>query len=76
MPSIRKIPFIPIIAIVANIGLAAFLFQYSPTAWYVTVLWVLLGMGVYLAYSRRNYVKTEQWKKYAYLKRDSKGKQL
>jgi amino acid transporter len=73
MPSIRKIPFIPIIAIVANIGLAAFLFQYSPTAWYVTVLWVLLGMGVYLAYSRRNYVKTEQWKKYAYLKKDSKG---
>ncbi len=67
-------PIIPIVAMCANMALAVFLFQFSPTAWYVTILWVLIGLGIYFAYSRRHYVKTEQWKRYAHLKRDIEEK--
>jgi len=78
MPSIsikgRKTPFIPVIAIGANIALSAYLFQFSPLAWYVTVVWVIIGFGVYFAYSRRHYVKTEHWKKFAHLKSDVQEK--
>ena len=66
IPSVHNIPFVPIIAIAANSCLAIFLFQYSPTAWFVTILWVLIGLGLYAVYSRRNYLReTEPRKKYS-----------
>jgi len=70
----RFFPIIPIVAMGANIALAIFLFQFSPTAWYITILWILIGLGIYFAYSRRYYVKTEQWKKFAHLKGDKEEK--
>ncbi len=74
MPSIRNTPFIPIIAIVANIGLSMYLFQFSPLAWYITIFWVIIGLGIYFAYSQRYYVKKDQWKKFARLKSDIEEK--
>lgn len=74
MPSIRNTPIIPIFAIIANIGLSVYLFQFSPLAWYITILWVIIGLGIYFGYSRRYYVKKDKWKKFARLKTDVENK--
>jgi len=62
-------PLIPIIAIFANLGLAVYLFFYSPTAWYITLAWIGVGLLIYYLYSNRHYIRRkDQWKKYAHLK--------
>ncbi|MGA9531344.1 MAG: amino acid permease [Anaerolineales bacterium] len=46
-------PFLPLLAIVANAGLAAYLVVFSPTAWVFTLLWLAVGVFAYTAYFAR-----------------------
>ncbi len=43
-------PLIPILALITLGGLAALLFTFSPTAWYVAGAWILVGLLAYYAY--------------------------
>lgn len=45
-------PAIPIIAIVAQLAIAGFLFWHEPLSMYITAGWVALGLGIYYGYSR------------------------
>ena len=45
-------PLIPILAILANAGLAVFLFFYSPRAWVTAIGWIVVGMLAYYIYFR------------------------
>jgi len=45
-------PLLPLLGVVCNLALAAVLFTYSPTAWYVTLGWIAAGLGVYYGYAR------------------------
>ncbi len=45
-------PLIPILAILANAGLALFLFFYSPRAWITAIGWIVVGMLAYYIYFR------------------------
>ncbi len=46
-------PYLPILAIILQIALAAKLFDVSPIAWYVTIGWLALGYVIYALYSRK-----------------------
>jgi len=43
-------PFTPILAILANLFLAVNMFRFSPTAWYVILAWLALGLLAYWGY--------------------------
>jgi amino acid transporter len=45
-------PIIPIIAIVANLFLAVFMFHFSPVAWYLALSWIAVGALIYYLYAR------------------------
>ncbi|HID35565.1 MAG TPA: amino acid permease [Anaerolineae bacterium] len=45
-------PLIPILAILANAGLAIFLFFYSPRAWVTAIGWIVVGMLAYYIHFR------------------------
>jgi amino acid transporter/nucleotide-binding universal stress UspA family protein len=45
-------PYIPIIGIAGKSFLAIYLWKYSHVAWYVTILWISLGLMLYYAYIR------------------------
>ena len=45
-------PYVPIIGILTKLGLAVYLFNYSPLAWYGAVAWILVGIGIFFLYSR------------------------
>ena len=46
-------PWLPILGIVFNLGLAIYLFTFQPMTWYVGLVWVAIGAVVYLAYTAR-----------------------
>jgi amino acid transporter/nucleotide-binding universal stress UspA family protein len=46
-------PLLPLLGIVSNVGLAIYQFTFQPRAWYVGLVWVALGVLVYLAYTMR-----------------------
>ncbi len=46
-------PVVPILALIANGMLAAYLFRFSPEAWYSALGWIVLGMLSYYAYFSR-----------------------
>jgi amino acid transporter/nucleotide-binding universal stress UspA family protein len=46
-------PWLPILGIVCNLGLAFFQFTFQPMAWYVGLAWIGIGAIVYLAYTRK-----------------------
>ena len=46
-------PWLPILGIVFNLGLAVYLFTFQPMTWYVGLAWVAIGVVVYLAYTAR-----------------------
>ena len=46
-------PLLPILGIVTNLGLALYQFTFQPRAWYVGLVWIAIGTGVYLVYTRR-----------------------
>ncbi|MFN2201290.1 MAG: amino acid permease [Caldilineaceae bacterium] len=45
-------PVIPIVVIGIKFLLAIFMFRYSPTAWYFTILWLAVGFGIYYLYAK------------------------
>jgi amino acid transporter/nucleotide-binding universal stress UspA family protein len=47
-------PWLPLLGIVFNLGLAIYQFTFQPTAWYVGLVWIALGVAVYLAYTVRS----------------------
>ncbi len=54
------VPFIPIVGILLQLGLAVFLFFYSPTAWLSAAVWIGLGLAVFYGYARRRDRSYEQ----------------
>jgi basic amino acid/polyamine antiporter, APA family len=47
------VPLIPVLGIMLQLGLAAYLFFYSPKAWLSAVAWIAVGAGVFYGYSRK-----------------------
>ncbi len=47
------VPYTPILAIIANLFIAVFMFGYSQKAWYTAIIWIIAGIIFYYAYSRR-----------------------
>jgi len=45
-------PIVPIMGIVTKLFLAIYMFNYSPTAWYVTIGWIVSGLIIFYGYSR------------------------
>ncbi len=52
-------PVIPLLAIVAMIALAIFLYTFSPIGWYVAAAWIVVGMLLYWGY----FTKVEKMEK-------------
>jgi len=50
-------PYVPILAIIANLFIAVFMFGYSPIAWYITLIWIAAGTIFYYAYSRARHIE-------------------
>lgn len=46
-------PVLPVVAIVLMIGIAAFMFHFSPVAWYFVGGWIGVGFILYYAYARQ-----------------------
>ncbi|MGD2116589.1 MAG: amino acid permease [Acidobacteriota bacterium] len=46
-------PVLPVVAIVLMLGIAAFMFHFSPVAWYFVVGWIGIGFLLYYTYARR-----------------------
>lgn len=53
-------PYVPIIGILTKLSLAVYLFNYSPLAWYGSIVWILVGLVIFLTYSRRRIRKEER----------------
>jgi len=47
------LPYVPILGILFQLGLAIFLFFYSPMAWLSAGVWIALGLVVFYGYSRK-----------------------
>jgi len=46
-------PLLPVLGIVSQLVLSAYLFRLSPVAWYATLIWIGLGAIFYLVYAAR-----------------------
>ncbi len=46
-------PIVPVIGLLTNLGLAIYLFTFSPQAWYVAVMWLVIGALAYYTYFSR-----------------------
>lgn len=46
-------PFTPILAIILMIGIAAFMFHFSPIAWFFVIGWIGSGFLIYYSYARK-----------------------
>jgi amino acid transporter/nucleotide-binding universal stress UspA family protein len=46
-------PFVPVLALVANVALAIYLVSFSPEAWAVAVIWIVIGLLAHYAYFSR-----------------------
>ncbi len=52
-------PYVPVIAIAAQVVLAVALFKVSPLAWYVTIGWLAAGALIYWGYASRRELEEE-----------------
>ncbi|MCP4541160.1 MAG: amino acid permease [Chloroflexi bacterium] len=52
-------PLLPILGIVSQLILAIYLFNLSPIAWYVTLIWIAVGTLFYTIYARRTEAMSE-----------------
>ncbi len=52
-------PVTPILAIVINVFLAVYQFNFQPIAWYVTIGWITLGLLVYFSYFKKTAAEAE-----------------
>jgi amino acid transporter/nucleotide-binding universal stress UspA family protein len=50
-------PWISILGILMLLFLAIYMFNYSPIAWVVTLLWIVLGIGIYEVYASKREVE-------------------
>lgn len=63
MPDLKRgwkipwFPLIPILAIIANAGLALVLFTFSPRAWMSAIGWIVIGLLLYYAYFKTVEIK-------------------
>jgi nucleotide-binding universal stress UspA family protein len=46
-------PLVPVVGLLTNAFLAIYLFNYSPTAWYFGIGWIVVGLLAYYAYFSR-----------------------
>jgi len=46
-------PVLPIVAIVLMLGIAAYMFRFSPTAWFFVAGWIGAGLAIYYGYARK-----------------------
>jgi amino acid transporter/nucleotide-binding universal stress UspA family protein len=44
-------PIIPVLGIITQLFLAIYMFNYSPKAWYATIIWIAIGFLIYYGYS-------------------------
>ncbi|VVB87403.1 putative Kdp system regulatory protein KdpQ [uncultured archaeon] len=44
-------PIIPILGVFSQLFLAVYMFNYSPRAWYATIIWIAIGFLIYYGYS-------------------------
>ncbi len=51
-------PALPITGLISKFLIAVFLYLYSPTAWYVAIIWVILGLIIKWASKNVKYIKT------------------
>ncbi|HEX5398537.1 MAG TPA: amino acid permease, partial [Verrucomicrobiae bacterium] len=54
------VPIVPVVGIIVQLALAVFLLFYSPMAWLSACIWIVLGLVVFYAYSRRRDRSYEQ----------------
>jgi len=47
------VPLVPLLGILFQLGLAVYLFFYSPTAWLSAGVWIAMGLAVFYGYSRK-----------------------
>jgi amino acid transporter/nucleotide-binding universal stress UspA family protein len=45
-------PWIPVLGIITNLGLAFYQFTFQPIAWYISLVWVSAGVVIYFVYTR------------------------
>ncbi len=45
-------PWLPVLGIIINLGLAAYQFSYQPRAWTVSLLWIAAGAVIYFSYTK------------------------
>jgi amino acid transporter/nucleotide-binding universal stress UspA family protein len=50
-------PWLSILGILMLLFLAIYMFNYSPIAWVVTIIWIVLGIGVYEIYASKREVE-------------------
>lgn len=50
-------PVVPIIGVLTKLLLAVYMFNYSPIAWVITLLWIATGICIYEAYASRKEVE-------------------
>jgi amino acid transporter/nucleotide-binding universal stress UspA family protein len=46
-------PVLPVVAIALMLGIAAYMFHFSPMAWFFVAGWIGAGMAIYYGYARR-----------------------
>jgi len=44
-------PVIPVLGIISQLFLAIYMFNYSPTGWYTSIIWIGIGFLMYFGYS-------------------------
>lgn len=44
-------PYVPILVIIFKLGLALFMFSFSPIAWYFAIAWIAVGVFLYYLYA-------------------------
>jgi amino acid transporter/nucleotide-binding universal stress UspA family protein len=44
-------PIIPVLGIISQFSLAIYMFNYSPKAWYISIVWIVIGFLLYYSYS-------------------------
>lgn len=50
-------PVVPIIGILTKLFLAVYMFNYSPIAWVVTIIWIGAGIGIFEVYASKREVE-------------------
>ena len=50
-------PYVPIIGIITKLILAVFMFNYSPIAWIITIIWIGLGLFMFKTYAIKREIK-------------------